>query len=64
MGSIAGENFRELIKERIDMKLINCGDGVLNENCGADFVKVGQKAPLGLDLLPGRNCVYKKLIKK
>ena len=55
VGSVAGKNFIPLIKERLDMKLINCGEGILNKDCGADFVKVGQKAPVGLDLIPGRN---------
>jgi len=53
VGSVAGKNFIPLIKERLDMKLINCGEGILNKDCGADFVKVGQKAPVGLDLIPG-----------
>ena len=54
VGSIAGENFAPLIKERLDMTLINTGDGVLNKDCGADFVKVGQRAPVGLELVPGQ----------
>ena len=54
MGSIAGEQFAKLIQSRIDLKLINCGDGVLNSNCGADCVKVGQHGPLGLELIPNR----------
>merc|ERR1712021_114362 len=35
-------------------RLINTGDGVLNQDCGADFVKVGQKAPVGLELMGGQ----------
>ena len=54
VGSVAGENFAPLIKERLNMSLINTGEGVLNKDCGADFVKVGQKAPVGLELKPGQ----------
>ena len=29
-----------------DVKFINTGDGVLNENCGADYVKTNKRCPL------------------
>lgn len=33
----------------LEVELANTGEGVLNEGCGADFVKVGQCQPPGVD---------------
>jgi len=38
----------------LNIELRNVGDGVLNSGCGADFVKVKQVAPAGVELAPGR----------
>jgi len=54
VGALAGAKFAPLIAERLELRLINTGDGVLNQDCGADFVKVGQKAPVGLELVNGQ----------
>ena len=37
----------------VDITVINYGNGILNKDCGADFVKTGQKAPVGLEMKDG-----------
>jgi phosphoacetylglucosamine mutase len=50
-----GYNLIRLFKERLGHSanfkpiLINTGDGILNENCGADYVKMKQEKPLNYD---------------
>eukprot|EP00927_Polykrikos_kofoidii_P026870 TRINITY_DN23853_c0_g1_i1.p1 TRINITY_DN23853_c0_g1~~TRINITY_DN23853_c0_g1_i1.p1 ORF type:complete len:687 (+),score=135.35 TRINITY_DN23853_c0_g1_i1:124-2061(+) len=47
-----------LLGERLQCRVVNSGDGGLNEGCGADFVKVQQKGPAGLaDLAEGERGV-------
>ncbi|XP_022669739.1 phosphoacetylglucosamine mutase-like [Varroa destructor] len=36
----------------VQVTIVNDGDGILNHECGADYVKTGQKAPAGLTLSP------------
>lgn len=36
----------------LKISLINTGDGVLNADCGADYVKIEQRAPKNLELKP------------
>ncbi|XP_059177328.1 phosphoacetylglucosamine mutase-like [Physella acuta] len=41
------------------LKITSCNDGTsgkLNYQCGADFVKVNQRAPVGMTLEPGMRC--------
>ncbi|CAG2164784.1 unnamed protein product [Oppiella nova] len=45
---------KEYLGNSLNVEVINDGNGVLNELCGADFVKVQQKAPKGLDLQIGK----------
>eukprot|EP00928_Gymnodinium_smaydae_P013233 TRINITY_DN14844_c0_g1_i1.p1 TRINITY_DN14844_c0_g1~~TRINITY_DN14844_c0_g1_i1.p1 ORF type:complete len:638 (+),score=190.40 TRINITY_DN14844_c0_g1_i1:84-1997(+) len=39
------------LREHLDCTVVNGGEGGLNEGCGADFVKVQQKAPAGVSSL-------------
>ncbi|KAI8140931.1 hypothetical protein BJV82DRAFT_621625 [Fennellomyces sp. T-0311] len=53
---------KHLSEEVLSLKIIN-GDtetlGKLNKDCGADYVKTKQQAPLGSDIAPGdRYCSY------
>jgi len=36
---------------KYSIRAVNCGEGGLNEGCGADFVKVQQKGPAGMQAL-------------
>ncbi|XP_062573911.1 phosphoacetylglucosamine mutase-like [Saccostrea cucullata] len=40
--------------EPLTINLVNDGSGKLNHDCGADFVKVQQKPPAGVSLVPGQ----------
>ncbi|CAI8033192.1 Phosphoacetylglucosamine mutase [Geodia barretti] len=48
MGGVRGEWLK--------VELCNDGSGILNDQCGADFVKSGQKAPKGVEFLAGDRC--------
>lgn len=39
------------LADRLAVKVVKAGDGALNEGCGADYVKVKQSAPLGIEPL-------------
>lgn len=43
----------------LNVEVVNAGDGVINKNCGADFVKVSQSISVGIpiDLAPYTRCV-------
>ncbi|KAI1290015.1 Phosphoacetylglucosamine mutase [Halotydeus destructor] len=41
--------FQENLKEKLSMQLFNTGDGKLNHNCGADYVKLLQRQPEGIE---------------
>lgn len=38
----------------LEVQLRNEGNGPLNEGCGADFVKIKQTGPSGVDIVPGQ----------
>lgn len=40
--------------ELLQINLVNDGSGKLNHECGADFVKVQQKPPTGVNMAPGQ----------
>uniref|UniRef100_A0A8C4N9Z4 Phosphoacetylglucosamine mutase n=1 Tax=Eptatretus burgeri TaxID=7764 RepID=A0A8C4N9Z4_EPTBU len=43
------------LKSSLAVKIINNGEsGKLNHECGADYVKIGRRAPKGLQMLEGR----------
>ena len=54
VGSLAAEKFSTRLSDRLQLKIVNNGNGVLNKDCGADFVKTGQRAPLGMQLENGK----------
>jgi phosphoacetylglucosamine mutase len=49
MGGVRGEWLK--------VEIYNDSSGILNDQCGADFVKSGQKAPKGVEFLAGDRCV-------
>lgn len=40
----------DLIRQNLNVQLVNTGDGQLNHLCGADYVKLEQKAPESLQI--------------
>ena len=53
VGSLAAIEFRRRLASRLDIVIVNEGSGVLNQDCGADFVKTRQTAPVGMQLTTG-----------
>jgi len=49
--------FKERLEGVMEVDMVNTGEGELNSNCGADFVKVTQGAPQGMTLTEGTRCV-------
>ena len=43
VGLLAGAQFAKRLDSKVNIKLTNAGDGLLNHDCGADFVKTGQR---------------------
>lgn len=54
IGAMQLEKLKKYLGNSLNIKQANCGEGVLNENCGADFVKVQQKPPKSLQLQSGQ----------
>ena len=52
VGAVKMAHLRDKISDVIQIRLENTGQGKLNDNCGADFVKLYQKAPSGVKLEP------------
>ncbi len=55
VGALVLNDFKAHVKS-LDMQIVNEkieDSALLNEGCGADFVKMGQKAPQGLDMKEG-----------
>jgi phosphoacetylglucosamine mutase len=46
----------EVKSDLVTVRLYNNGSGVLNDRCGADYVKIGQTAPNGVEFLSGDLC--------
>ncbi|XP_075238329.1 phosphoglucomutase 3-like protein nst [Lycorma delicatula] len=60
VGSIIMKEFLPFLGNTISVKIYNDKHnevGQLNHNCGADFVKVQQKAPEGIPHVPNARCV-------
>jgi len=57
VGAPAMQEFAKLVKSTLDVTLVNSGSGVLNSGCGADFVKVSQAPPAGLESVENVRCV-------
>nr|AAS21455.1 phosphoacetylglucosamine mutase [Oikopleura dioica] len=53
VGLLAGAQFAKRLESKVNIKLTNAGDGLLNHDCGADFVKTGQRAPVGSEMKEG-----------
>lgn len=52
VGALVVNTALQRLHDKLQVKVVNAGEGVLNEGCGADFVKVQQKAPAGVSTLP------------
>jgi len=57
VGATAMQEFTVNLSGVLDVSLVNTGEGELNSGCGADYVKVNQDAPSGMDLVTGTRCV-------
>ncbi|XP_078587525.1 phosphoacetylglucosamine mutase-like isoform X2 [Branchiostoma floridae x Branchiostoma japonicum] len=58
VGALKTRKLQSHLHESLRITVCNDGSsGKLNEKCGADFVKVQQKPPAGLEILPGQRCV-------
>jgi len=57
VGAYAMKEFNEYLKDTLEAEIHNAGSGVLNSGCGADFVKVSQSAPAGLESVEDVRCV-------
>ncbi|KAM6467090.1 phosphoacetylglucosamine mutase isoform 1-T1 [Liasis olivaceus] len=57
IGALKLKEMEQYLSESFAMCLANDGmKGKLNHMCGADFVKVHQKPPVGLEMNPGEKC--------
>lgn len=54
IGALKMKRMKEFLADSIDIDVIFDGNGVLNEFCGADYVKVQQRAPKELNLEVGK----------
>jgi len=50
VGAQCMQQFRDRLSGVLQVEIVNAGEGELNKDCGADFVKVSQGAPQGLQL--------------
>jgi len=57
VGALAMEGFINRLKDVIEVEVIKRGEGELNFECGADYVKVHQSAPAGVSLPQGLRCL-------
>lgn len=57
IGALKVKEMEKHLARELQISLCNDGSkGKLNFQCGADFVKVQQKAPSGLEMKPGERC--------
>uniref|UniRef100_A0A671X0D5 Phosphoacetylglucosamine mutase n=1 Tax=Sparus aurata TaxID=8175 RepID=A0A671X0D5_SPAAU len=57
IGALKVREMESHLKKELHISLFNDGSkGKLNHQCGADFVKVQQKAPTGIEMNPGERC--------
>ncbi|KAM3602251.1 uncharacterized protein V6R79_000686 [Siganus canaliculatus] len=57
IGALKVREMEAHLKKELHITLFNDGsNGKLNHQCGADFVKVQQKAPTGIKINPGERC--------
>ncbi|XP_061756751.1 phosphoacetylglucosamine mutase [Nerophis ophidion] len=56
IGALKVREMERHLKTELQVSLFNHGDGKLNHQCGADFVKVQQKLPAGIKVNAGERC--------
>ncbi|XP_015245556.1 PREDICTED: phosphoacetylglucosamine mutase [Cyprinodon variegatus] len=57
IGAIKVREIESHLKRNLQLSIFNDGSrGKLNHQCGADFVKVQQKLPTGIEINPGDRC--------
>ncbi|XP_040284635.1 phosphoacetylglucosamine mutase isoform X3 [Bufo bufo] len=57
IGALKIKEMEEHLQSMLSLQLFNDGSkGKLNHACGADYVKVQQKPPEGMDMKPGERC--------
>ncbi|XP_040921142.1 phosphoacetylglucosamine mutase isoform X2 [Toxotes jaculatrix] len=57
IGALKVREMESHLKRELQISLFNDGSkGKLNHQCGADFVKVQQKPPMGININPGERC--------
>nr|XP_061785056.1 phosphoacetylglucosamine mutase-like isoform X2 [Nerophis lumbriciformis] len=56
IGALKVREMERHLKGELQVSLFNHGDGQLNHQCGADFVKVQQKLPAGIKVNAGERC--------
>ncbi|XP_008300912.1 phosphoacetylglucosamine mutase [Stegastes partitus] len=56
IGALKVREMEAHLKKELQISLFNDGKGKLNHQCGADFVKVQQKPPTGVEMSPGEPC--------
>uniref|UniRef100_A0A3Q0REP3 Phosphoacetylglucosamine mutase n=1 Tax=Amphilophus citrinellus TaxID=61819 RepID=A0A3Q0REP3_AMPCI len=57
IGALKVREMESHLKKELQISLFNDGSkGKLNHQCGADFVKVQQKPPTGIEINPGERC--------
>lgn len=54
VGSVKMTQMMDFINTQLNVRLFNSGEGVLNHDCGADFVKIRQEKPKGMELEPNQ----------
>nr|XP_057913732.1 phosphoacetylglucosamine mutase isoform X1 [Doryrhamphus excisus] len=56
IGALKVREMERHLKRELQVSLFNHGEGQLNHQCGADFVKVQQKPPTGMKVNSGERC--------
>ncbi|XP_057679637.1 phosphoacetylglucosamine mutase [Corythoichthys intestinalis] len=56
IGALKLREMERHLKKELQISLFNEGQGKLNYECGADFVKVQQKPPTGMNVNSGERC--------
>ena len=59
VGALKMKSLQNYLGDSLDVSLYNTGDGRLNFQCGADYVKVQQKPPVRLLILKNSSFYFK-----
>ncbi|XP_043276225.1 phosphoacetylglucosamine mutase isoform X1 [Venturia canescens] len=57
VGAVAAKEFKKRLVDYLAIEIFNEGDGELNHNCGADYVKVRQAPPMNVPTKTNVRCV-------